>query len=163
MPRFRVLLGQCTYKHGHKEPIKCDCLALYRTFISPWLLAKTIYPYRSIGTSLSSSIEKTFPCLYNCCLLYTAKNPQFSYEYTDREKASQLTTTGDACLCFFKDIVCIFFDSMRIFRRGNRPLRRETVLHFDLKIFDREMIYKYGQIFGAGWIIVPRHPHTLLD
>ena len=66
---------------------------------------KKIYPYRSIGIRHppSSSIETTFPCLYNCsvcCILQqlsvciTAKNPQ--YRYTDREKESQLMMTGGA-------------------------------------------------------------------
>ena len=38
------------------------------------VVLKKIYPFRSIGTPLSSSIETTFPCLYNCsaCLLYSA-------------------------------------------------------------------------------------------
>ena len=52
----------------------------------------------SIGTSRSSSMETTFPCLYNCTVQLYRQTATAVYSrqsgYTYREKSSQLMTTG---------------------------------------------------------------------
>ena len=52
----------------------------------------------SIGTPRSSSMETAFPCLYNCTVQLYRQTATAVYSrqsgYTDREKSSQLMTTG---------------------------------------------------------------------